>query len=124
VIALIVDIVSAVLIAIGSFFIVTGAIALLRLPDLYTRIHGASVIDTAGAGFLIAGLMLQAGFSLVTFKLLFILAIFFFTLPVAAHAVGRVALHENIKPILSDDRRARTAGAGGDGTNPSGGRAP
>jgi multicomponent Na+:H+ antiporter subunit G len=120
--ALVIDIVSAVLIAIGSFFIVTGAIAMLRLPDIYTRIHGASVIDTAGAGFLILGLMLQAGFSLVTFKLMFILAIFFFTLPVAGHAVGRVALHENIEPILSEDRR--TPSAGSDGVTPSGGRAP
>lgn len=122
--ALVIDIVSADLIAISSFFIVTGAIAMLRLPDVFTRIHGASVIDTAGAGFLIAGLMLQAGFSLVTFKLLFILAIFFFTLPVAGHAVSRVALHENIKPILSEDRRTPMAGAGGDDANPSGGRAP
>jgi multicomponent Na+:H+ antiporter subunit G len=124
VIASVIDIVSAALIAVGSFFIVTGAIALLRLPDLFTRIHGASVIDTAGAGFLIVGLMLQAGFSLVTFKLLFILAIFFFTLPVAAHALGQVALHEKIKPMLSNDRRPRESDADDQGGVTGGGREP
>jgi multicomponent Na+:H+ antiporter subunit G len=120
--ALVIDILSAILIAIGSFFIVTGAIALLRFPDVYSRIHGASVIDTAGAGFLILGLILQAGFTLVTFKLLFILAIFFFTLPVAGHALGQVALHEKIKPILTEDRRDKSGGSKGQGSTPSGGR--
>ena len=101
------DIASAVFIAIGSFFVVTGAIGLLRMPDLYTRIHSASIIDTAGAGFLFAGLMIQAGWSLATLKLLFILAIFFFTLPVVSHALAQAALHENLNPELAEDRRAR-----------------
>jgi len=102
---LILDIASGVLIAAGSFFVLAGAVGLVRLPDVYTRVHGASLIDTAGAGLLILGLMLQAGFSLVTLKLLFILAIFFFTLPVAGHAVARAAMHEGLKPKLAEDRR-------------------
>ena len=88
----------------GSFFVVCGALGLLRMPDIYTRLHAASVIDTAGAGLLILGMILQAGFTLVTVKLLFVLAIFFFTLPVASHALARVALQEGIKPKLSEDR--------------------
>jgi multicomponent Na+:H+ antiporter subunit G len=103
----VVDIASGILIALGSFFIVAGAIGLLRLPDVYTRVHGASVIDTVGAGFLIAGMMLQAGLGLVTLKLMFILAIFLFTLPVAAHALARAALHQEVKPLLFEDRRRR-----------------
>jgi multicomponent Na+:H+ antiporter subunit G len=103
----VVDIASGILIALGSFFVVAGAIGLLRLPDVYTRVHGASVIDTVGAGFLIAGMMLQAGLGLVTLKLMFILAIFLFTLPVAAHALARAALHQEVKPLLFEDRRRR-----------------
>jgi multicomponent Na+:H+ antiporter subunit G len=91
-------------ILLGSFFVVCGALGLLRMPDIYTRLHSASVIDTTGAGFLILGMMLQAGWGLVTIKLLFILAIFFFTLPVASHALARAALHENIRPELKEDR--------------------
>ena len=105
-----IDIASGVLIAIGSFFVLVGAIGLVRFPDIYTRVHGASVIDTTGAGFMILGLMLQAGWSLVTLKLVFILAIFFFTLPVTAHALAQAALHEGIEPKLSEDRRNRDAG--------------
>jgi multicomponent Na+:H+ antiporter subunit G len=110
--ALLIDIASGVLIAAGSFFILVGAIGLVRLPDVYTRAHSTSIIDTVGAGFLIMGLMLQAGWSLVTVKLLFVLAISFFTLPVIAHALAQAALHENIAPKLAEDRRKRALGEG------------
>lgn len=111
----IIDILSGLFMAAGSFFVLVGAISLVRMPDIYSRIHGASVIDTAGAGFLILGMMLQAGWSLVTLKLLFILAIFFFTLPVAAHALARAAMHEGVKPKLTEDRRGLRGGNGREG---------
>lgn len=106
-ISLLLDILSGVLIIAGSAFIVIGAVGLVRMPDLYTRMHAASVIDTLGAGLLISGLMLQAGFTLVTLKLFFIFALFFFTGPVAAHALAQAALGEDIKPQLDEDRRDR-----------------
>lgn len=99
-----VEALSWIFISLGSFFVVCGALGLLRMPDIYTRLHSASVIDTTGAGFLILGMILQAGWTLVTIKLLFVLAIFFFTLPVAAHALARAALHEGIEPELAENR--------------------
>jgi multicomponent Na+:H+ antiporter subunit G len=112
---LVVDIASWVLIAAGSFFILAGAIGMMRLPDVYTRMHAASVIDTLGAGLLFAGLMLQAGFSQVTLKLLFILLLFFFTGPAITHALAQAALHAGLKPELDEDRRDRLK----DGASPS-----
>jgi multicomponent Na+:H+ antiporter subunit G len=99
------EIASWVLIGLGSFFTVVGALGLLRMPDVYTRMHAASVIDTTGAGFLILGMCLQAGLGLVTLKLVFLLALFFFTGPVVTHALAQACLHESIKPVLSEDRR-------------------
>lgn len=101
------DLVSWVLILAGSFFIVVGAIGVMRMPDVYTRMHAASVTDTLGAGFLFAGLMVQAGLSLVALKLGFILALFFFIGPVATHALAQAALHAAVKPLLAEDRRGR-----------------
>jgi multicomponent Na+:H+ antiporter subunit G len=91
----------------GSFFTVVGALGLLRMPDLYTRMHAASVIDTLGAGLLIVGFMLEAGLTLVTLKLFFILALFFFIGPVVTHALAQAAMHAGIQPVLHEDRRAR-----------------
>jgi multicomponent Na+:H+ antiporter subunit G len=103
----ILDIASWVLILAGSFFTVVGAIGLVRMPDVYTRMHAASVTDTLGVGLLLAGLMLQAGFGIVTLKLFFIVVLFFFMAPVATHALAQAALHAGIKPQLREDRTHR-----------------
>ena len=42
------DILSGALLAGGSFFILVGAIGLVRLPDVFARMHGAGVTDTLG----------------------------------------------------------------------------
>jgi multicomponent Na+:H+ antiporter subunit G len=101
----IVDVASWVLILLGSFFVIVGALGLVRMPEIFTRMHAASVIDTAGVGLLILGMALQAGLSLVTLKLFFLLALFFFTGPVVTHALAQACLHEGIQPRLSEDRR-------------------
>jgi len=109
--SLTIDILSWMLIVLGSFFTIVGGIGLVRMPELFTRMHAASVADTLGAGFLILGMMLQAGLSLVTLKLVFILGLIFFFTPVVMHALARAALHENVEPLLAEDRRRRADGA-------------
>jgi len=118
---LIIDIVSWVFILLGSFFVMVGALGLVRMPEIFTRMHAASVTDTLGVGFLILGMSMQAGFSLVTLKLLFLLALFFFTGPVVTHALAQACLHEGIKPQLAEDRRGM---ARPQTTNPRDGRQP
>jgi len=111
---IIVDILSWAFILAGSFFICVGMVGLIRMPDLFTRMHAASVTDTLGAGLLFAGFMLQAGFTLVSVKLIFILGLLFFTGPVVTHALSQAALHAGILPRLQEDRRKRPeTGAGG-----------
>lgn len=106
------DIASWVLIVAGSFFILVGAFGMVRMPDVFTRMHAASVIDTLGAGLVLIGLMVQAGWGQVSLKLLFILALFFFTGPVVTHALAQAALHAGVKPQLDEDRTGRLDGPG------------
>ena len=117
-IALLVDLLSWGFILAGSAFVIVGAVGLVRMPDLYTRMHAASVTDTLGAGLLIIGLMLQAGLSLVTLKLVFLLALFFFTGPVATHALAQAALHQGVAPLLHEDRRRRLDSNSDEASNP------
>jgi len=98
---LLIDVASWVLIAIGGAFCVIGATGVLRMPDFFTRMHAASLVDTLGAAFILAGLMLQAGFSLVTVKLIAIGILLFFTSPVATHALARAALARGVQPMLA-----------------------
>jgi len=102
VIEAVVDGLSWILLLAGAFFYVVGAIGLLRMPDLFTRMHAASVCDTFGAGLLLLGMMLQAGISLVSFKLVVIMMLLFFTGPVATHALARAARYSGIEPKLAD----------------------
>ncbi len=96
-----IDILSWVLLVAGGGFCIIGALGLLRMPDFYTRMHAGSVIDTLGAGLLLAGMMLQAGLSLASIKLAIIGLLLFFTSPTAAHALGRAALTRGMRPQLA-----------------------
>ena len=68
------DALSWICIVSGSLFAVIGGIGLVRLPDVFTRMHGGGITDTAGAGLILIGLMFQSGASLLTVKLLMVLA--------------------------------------------------
>ena len=98
--AIIIDALSWTCLGAGSFFTIVGGIGLLRFPDLFSRFHAASVTDTLGAGLIVIGLMLQAGWSLITVKLLLILAFGLFTSPTATHALAKAALHGKVRPFL------------------------
>jgi len=86
----------------GGLFCIVGGIGLLRMPDLYTRLHASSVIESLGAGLILLGLMLQSGLSLITLKLLVIVALLFIASPTATHAIARVAMLRGLKPVLHD----------------------
>lgn len=101
------DVISWVLLLAGSFFLVVGAIGLNRMPDVFSRLQATGVSDTAGAGFILLGLVFQAGFTLVAVKLVFLILIFLFTAPVATHAVTRAALSVGVTPELFDERGRR-----------------
>ncbi len=98
------DIISWPLIVAGSALYVIGALGLLRMPDVFTRMHATSVSDTLGAGLLLAGMMVQAGFSLVSAKLAVVLLLLLYTGPVATHAIARAARYAGLEPQLHVDK--------------------
>ncbi len=95
------------LVLVGGLFMIVGAIGLIRLPDVFTRMHGSSVSDTLGGGLVLIGLIVIAGFSLVAVKLAFLILFFGLMSPVSTHAIARAALHAGVKPVLADDAKAR-----------------
>ena len=55
------NILSGLLFFLGALFILVGSIGLLRMPDVFTRMHATGITDTIGAAAIILGLMLVAG---------------------------------------------------------------
>lgn len=95
---LIVEVASWVLIVGGSFFLLVGAFGTWRFPDFWSRLHAASVTDSAGMILLILGMGLQAGLTLITVKLIVIGIFLFITGPTATHAVANAALVSGLRP--------------------------
>ena len=96
--ALLFETLSWILIVSGSIFMIIGAIGLLRFPDFWSRLHAVSVTDTAGVLLLSGGLIIQAGLTLVTAKLIFIAVFLFITGPTASHAIANAALVSGLLP--------------------------
>jgi multicomponent Na+:H+ antiporter subunit G len=106
---LLISVLSGFFILLGVLALLIGALGLLRLPDVYCRIHAVGMIDTAGASFVILGLAIHEGVSLVTVKLLFVGIFLFFTSPIATHAVAQVAHKSGVVPSGRNLVNAKTA---------------
>lgn len=114
------DILSWILLVIGGFLGITGAVGLFRFQGFFMRLHAASVTDTLCAGLIVLGLMLQATSLMMLIKLLLILLILAYTSPTAAHALAKSALHGGLKPKLGKEAGA-TTNAPGMNEQPEGG---
>jgi multicomponent Na+:H+ antiporter subunit G len=89
-----ISILSSILILAGVFFYLAGSIGLLRLPDLYTRLHALTKADNLGLGLLIAGLALHSQDLLMMLKLLLIWLALLAASATSAHLIARQARHQ------------------------------
>jgi multicomponent Na+:H+ antiporter subunit G len=106
-----VDVIVAILLTSGMFFMFIGAIGLLRFPDFYTRLHATGKCDTLGEGLIIVGLIIYHLFHyprtpLVAAKLLFLIVFIFIANPTGIHAIIKAAYRRGLKPWkLGEGRR-------------------
>lgn len=89
---------SALLLLSGSAFVLIGGIGVLRMPNLYTRLHAASLTDTLGTLLILAGIIVQAGFTLAAIKLFAIALFLMVTGPTATYALANAALLSGTMP--------------------------
>ena len=102
---IIIDALSWVCLISGCFLGISGAVGMFKFDEFYSRAHAASVTDTLCVFFILLGLVLQAGFTLITVKLLFAVFLLWFTGPVASHALIRSAYQTGLKPDLKTTRK-------------------
>ncbi len=95
---IVLDAASWILIVIGGVFVFIGGVGALRMPDFYTRLHAASLTDTLGTIALLFGIMLQAGLTLSTLKIVSILIFLILTGPTAAYALANAARLAGLSP--------------------------
>jgi multicomponent Na+:H+ antiporter subunit G len=108
--SVVVDILSWASFIVGGFFLFIGSLGMVRLVDFWARLHAASIIDSAGVGLILFGMMLQGGFTLITAKLVLIVLFLFITGPTASHAVANAAFmsgsrpHEMVEDVTAEDK--------------------
>jgi multicomponent Na+:H+ antiporter subunit G len=100
--AMVLDVLSWALLAVGSLFCVIGGVGLIRMPGFYSRVHASGLTDTMGSGCILIGLALQGGLSNVTIKLIIILGFLLITSPTAAHALVNGAYTHGLRPKTPD----------------------
>jgi multicomponent Na+:H+ antiporter subunit G len=96
-----INLLTVLLIVIGLVFFLAGTVGLLRFPDVYSRLHALTKADNLGLGFVMAGLMLQAGSAWVVLKLLLIWMLAMLAAATAAQLIARSAL------VADADERGR-----------------
>jgi multicomponent Na+:H+ antiporter subunit G len=90
--------ISLLFLATGCFFFIVGSVGMLRMPDVFARLHATTKADNLGLGLVIMGLLLQCDSLLVAGKLLFIWLLVLMSSSAACHLIARSALRRGVQP--------------------------
>ena len=87
----------------GAFFMLVGSIGMIRLPDLFMRLHAPPKSSTLGLGsFLIAAMLFWAMQGRFGFAELLITLFSFITAPVSANLMAQAAIHLRLRSSSGD----------------------
>lgn len=105
---IIINILTILFLLVGTFFILSASIGIVRFPDVYTRLHAATKASTLGIACILIGafLYLYVAHSIVSGKLLLAIMFILLTAPVSAHMISRAAHKSGVKPYLKNRQDA------------------
>nr|WP_256478363.1 monovalent cation/H(+) antiporter subunit G [Notoacmeibacter sp. MSK16QG-6] len=103
------NIVVGLLLLAGALFSLAASIGLLRLPDLYTRMHSASKAGTVGSGFALIAMAIHSADLGDSTRAIAGVVFFLLTAPISAHLLAKAA-HDMGYPLwsksLADEKKA------------------
>ncbi len=82
---------AGIFIVIGAFFVLTASIGLLRLPDLYTRMHAASKAGTVGSCVMLIALAIHSDSLAISLRAIAGVGFFLLTAPISSHLLAKAA---------------------------------
>ncbi|MDR5659338.1 monovalent cation/H(+) antiporter subunit G [Serpentinicella sp. ANB-PHB4] len=86
---LVLDVIMVLLLIVGAFFFLVGTVGLIRMPDVFCRMHATTKSDTLGAGLILLALAIYHGISLISLKIIIVIAFVWITNPTAAHIIAK-----------------------------------
>jgi multicomponent Na+:H+ antiporter subunit G len=99
---------TSILVISGALIALIAALGILRLPDLFSRMHSAAKAGTAGSGLILIGVALHSGELVIWVKCLAVIGFFLLTAPVSAHLLAKAALQAGYKPAFLDQSKDET----------------
>lgn len=100
---LIFELIVSFFVVFGAFFMLVGSIGMIRLPDLFMRLHAPTKSSTLGLGsFLIAAMIFSATQGRFGFAELLITLFAFITAPVSANLMAQAAIHLRLRSTSGD----------------------
>ena len=101
--SLILEILVSIFLLIGAFFMLVGGIGMVRLPDLFMRLHAPTKSSTLGLGsFLMASMLFSAIYGRFGFAEVLITLFAFITAPVSANLMAQAALHLRLRSLSGE----------------------
>ncbi len=91
------DIVSGILMVVGTLFMLVAAIGIVRMPDLFLRMSASTKSATLGVGCVLMATAVHFGDVGIWIRMLLIIAFVFLTAPVSAHMLGRAGYLVGVK---------------------------
>ncbi len=85
------EILAIILLFGGLFFLIVGVVGLIRLPDIYNRLHALGKCDTMGSGMIILGMVLIVPGMTNVVKLLLMIIFTLAINPVMTHLITKTA---------------------------------
>lgn len=100
---LLMEILVSIFLLIGAFFMLVGGIGMVRLPDLFMRLHAPTKSSTLGLGsFLIAAMIYSVFQGRIGFAEILLTLLAFITAPVSANLMAQAALHLRLRSMSGD----------------------
>lgn len=95
---IVLEVLGWIMASLGCVVVLIGAVGVVRMPDLYTRMHAAGLSDSLGSALVLIGLALTSGSGTTVARLLMIVAFLWITSPTACHALAKSARAAGIVP--------------------------
>ncbi len=119
-----INIITGALLVAGAAFLLLASVGVVRMPDLFARMHATTKAATLGASFMLTAVAVHAGEMGVAVRALAIIIFMYITAPVVAHMIGRAAHYTGValwKGTVIDEFSGQhypgtgTSGASGNG---------
>lgn len=90
------EVLTCIFLLLGSILSIIAAVGVLRMPDVFIRMHAATKVGTVGVSSIVIGVMIHFGTLTVTSRGVLVIAFFLLTAPVAAHMIARAAYRSGV----------------------------